>query len=167
MKATMTIGMMKSAVLSECGRYRYSLTRRWELAKPVLVVVMLNPSTADASQDDPTIRKVMGFARARNYGGITVVNLFAWRSTDPNQLPGDEAMAVGEINDVTIRTVAEGRTVLCAWGNDGVKLGRDKKVLAMLNRLGCQVVCLGTTKGGHPRHPLYVSYETRFANFRR
>jgi hypothetical protein len=75
----------RGALLSEDGRYRYRLWRLWDDLAPVMVWVMLNPSTADADLDDPTIRKCIGFAKANRHGGIIVVNLFAWRATDPKE----------------------------------------------------------------------------------
>jgi hypothetical protein len=76
----------RGALLSECGQYRYRLWRLWDALAPVMVWVLLNPSTADADTDDPTVRKCVGFARAHRYGGVVLVNLFAWRATDPKQL---------------------------------------------------------------------------------
>ena len=78
--------MIKSAEISPCGLYRYSLTRKWEAWKGTVNFIMLNPSTADAQEDDPTIRRCIGFAKAWGYGGIVVTNLFAYRATNPKEL---------------------------------------------------------------------------------
>lgn len=78
--------MIKSAIISECGKYRYSLSRIWDENKANVLFIMLNPSTADGDVDDPTIRRCIGFAKSWGYGGIYVGNLFAYRATDPKEL---------------------------------------------------------------------------------
>lgn len=157
----------KGAVLSDCGTYRYRLTRQWNSGAFRLTWVMLNPSTADAEVDDPTIRRCMGFARAWGYGGIVVVNLFALRATDPRELREHDA-PVGPENDEHIRKVAsDGAPVICAWGANVFAAERAASVLEILRHAqGAGVRCLGTTKGGAPRHPLYVPAATKPAQFR-
>lgn len=149
---------MKSATLSPCGLYRYQLLRRWAWDSYALVVVMLNPSTADASVDDPTIRRVTGFAEREGYGGILVYNLFAYRATNPREL-ATVADPVGTMNDsfltYALQACADtGRPVLAAWGSS--ELARERA--AAVTRLvpGVSWVCLGTSKNGAPRHPLYL-----------
>lgn len=149
-----------TAVFSECGTYRYQLTRTFDggtIAFP-LVVVMLNPSTADATVDDPTIRRVSGFARAWGHRGMLVLNLFALRSTDPSALRTD-ADPVGPENDETLRLALEAARnvdapVLAAWGAHGNLRGRAFRVRHMVE--GVRWICLGFTKARDPRHPLYV-----------
>ncbi len=143
-----------SAAISLCGRYRYSLGRTWDTAIPPVCFIMLNPSTADAVTDDPTIRRCMGFAKSWGAGGIVVVNLFALRSTDPTVLHRDSFGAIGPHNDHHILRETEGRHIIAAWGVHGCVAGRDKAVMRILE--GRSVECLGLTKAGHPRHPLYV-----------
>jgi hypothetical protein len=154
------------AVLSTCGFYRYQLRRTWSTARPPAVFIMLNPSTADASQDDPTIRRCIGFARAWGYGGIVVVNLFAWRATDPSQLllaPG----AVGPDNDYYIRQALEqAGIVVAAWGSHSFATSRIPAVHQLVLESGNRMLCLGTTKEGHPRHPLYVPAATPATTYR-
>ncbi len=137
------------------GRYRYSLWRAWEPAPgPLCTWVMLNPSTADATQEDPTIRRCIGFARRWGFGAIAIVNLFALRSTDPRALYADPA-PVGELNDDAILEGAElAAMVVCAWGAHGQHLGRADHFRRLLRPY--QPRCLGVTKHGHPRHPLYL-----------
>jgi hypothetical protein len=102
----------------------------------------------------------MGFARAWGYGGIRVVNLFAFRATRPQQLQ-EAADPVGSANDGFILRAAKGADrVVAAWGCHGVYRGRDREVMALLDRIGAPAACLGTTKGGSPRHPLYLPGET-------
>lgn len=144
----------RTAVLSEDGLYRYTLTRRWGAGRPV-VFVMLNPSTADAEVDDPTIRRCVGFARREGCGTLEVVNLFAWRATDPLFLPL-QSDPVGPHNDEWIRDrVVPAKIVIAAWGARGDLLDRADAVKAMLPP--GKTFALGFTKDGHPKHPLYLS----------
>lgn len=138
------------------GRYRYRLWRRWSTCYPPAVFVMLNPSTADASNLDPTCRRCVGFAREWGYGGIEVVNLFALRSTDPSALYG-AADPVGPENDAAIVEAALLGPVVAAWGVHGALNRRGREVAALLRReLGKPLLCLGVTVRGEPRHPLYL-----------
>jgi hypothetical protein len=154
-----------TAILSPCGTYRYRLTRGPE---PRLPIVMLNPSTADASQDDPTIRRCMGFARRQGYAGITVCNLFALRSKDPKALrPHKDPF--GPENDLylaeLVRSAPPQREVLCAWGRHGHLFGADVHASLILHKAGAFLVCLGVTKEGLPRHPLMVAGDTPFEDW--
>lgn len=144
------------AVLSGCGRYRYVLWRDWADG-PKALFILLNPSTADAGQDDPTLRRVMGFARAAGHGGVRVVNLFALRATDPRALHNSPD-PIGPENDrhLTEQLRACDGAVICAWGAQGGYRGRDAQVLARLAGAGVPLWHLGLTAGGKPRHPLYL-----------
>jgi len=154
-----------TAVFSRCERYRYHLTRSWGPG-PRACFVMLNPSTATAEVDDPTIRKCIGFARRWGCGSIDVVNLWAIRSTDPaGVLAVDEPVGVG--NDAAIEAAVERSTIVVfAWGAhvNGLlkRVGwqRVHQVREMVAHLGVRAHCLGTSADGSPRHPLYVPYET-------
>ncbi|MCB9559623.1 MAG: DUF1643 domain-containing protein [Kofleriaceae bacterium] len=140
--------------------YRWRLWRRWAEAPPC-VFVMLNPSTADDRHDDPTIRRCVGFARAWGFGGVEVVNLFALRATDPADLRA-AAAPVGAGNDAAIAAaVARGRAgaIVVAWGVHGALHGRDREVAARLAPYRPR--CLGVTRDGAPRHPLYVRADAR------
>jgi len=150
--------IQKGAEISNCGRYRYRLTRTWDASLPPVCWVMLNPSTADATHDDPTIKKCCKFARAWGHGGIVVVNLFAYRATDPKELRKAVEPIIGRDNDEHILAATEGRRIIAAWGTDGEIQGRDYEVVELL--AGRRIECLGTTKGGHPRHPLYMRDDT-------
>ena len=152
-------GIFRDALISPCGQYRYSLVRQWDNSKPYLPFVMLNPSIADAKQDDPTIRRCMSFARREGAGGIVVVNLYALRSTDPKRLRNADD-PVGPLNGRVIydaATVAAeaGVPVICAWGVNDITQAAGG-ALAQAREAGAQIMCLGKTGGGHPRHPLYV-----------
>lgn len=157
--------MRSAAHLSDCGSYRYWLSRVWDDSKPSVCFVMLNPSTADASQDDPTIRRCLGFAKLWGGGALHVVNLFALRATNPGDLRRHPD-PVGPFNDAAILTItasvpgvggsAERLAVVAAWGAHGGYRGRDGAVLAKLRDKGIRTHCLGRTAAGQPRHPLYV-----------
>lgn len=161
-----TPNLRKGAVLSDCGQYRYRLWRIWDERRANLPIIMLNPSTADADVDDPTIRRCMHFARREGYGGIVVGNLFALRSPNPRQLKS-EFNPVGLENDDHIEHIFEnavfnGTPVLAAWGSHGELFGRCYDMADMAATEGAALVCLGTTKYGHPRHPLYVPNDQPF-----
>lgn len=146
------------ATFSACKSYRYRLWRTWDAAKPPLVFCMLNPSTADAEADDPTVSRCKERARRMGAGGLVVVNLFALRSTDPKALY-QHADPVGPDNDSAILDAASQGDLVCAWGNHGKLYGRAAKVLALLRAAGLPALALRVSKEGHPSHPLYLPYE--------
>jgi len=157
--------VIASAEISPCGRYRYNLIRQWEAGLARVLFVMLNPSTADALQDDPTIRKCIGFAKRWGYGSIEVVNLFAWRATDPSELPRLEyASPVGHENE-TWHRVAQARChrVVAAWGANEFAATQDIKAIKLFGDMDC----LAFTAKRHPQHPLYVPYGTQPIPFSR
>ena len=144
------------AVFDRAGMYRYLLVRRWADGAPPVTFIMCNPSTADEDTDDPTIRRCIGFARREGAPALAVVNLFALRSTHPRQLPA-AADPVGPHNDSFISEHARpGGLVIAAWGTWGQHQGRGAKVAAALAAAGVDLMCLGLTKDGQPRHPLYL-----------
>jgi hypothetical protein len=145
-----------SAVISLCGQYRYRL-QRGDGAR--LAFVMLNPSTADANVDDPTIRRCMGFARREGYAGIDVCNLFALRATNPRELVA-HADPIGPDNYDHLAALGKdhrGTDIVCAWGAHPAATARVVAVMkGYLTDYGARLVCLGLTAAGAPRHPLYV-----------
>lgn len=148
-----------NAIISEDGRYRYRLTRELGFTgQGALCFVMLNPSTADETNDDPTIRRCLGFAKAMNCARLEVVNLFAFRATDPlilRQLGRNEA--IGPENDQHIlNAVSRSRLVLCAWGNHGLLYGRDKEVASLVGTVTKPFALKINAKSGQPAHPLYL-----------
>jgi hypothetical protein len=148
----------RGATLSPCGRYRYRLWRQWDASKPTVAFVMLNPSTADANQDDPTIRKCIGFAKRWDYGRVEVVNLFAWRATNPKELP-KAAEPIGPDNIAHIVGVCtDARMVVAAWGSDKFATRRARDVSRALDDLGVKLHALKISGEGKPWHPLYVPY---------
>lgn len=157
MNSALFASSRKSAVISECGRYRYALLRRWGDAPTFATFVLLNPSTADAEQDDPTIRRCIGFAKAWGLAALRVVNVYALRSTDPEALRRADD-PVGPLNDRYLTRHAEaardeGMPLVAAWGAHADP-NRVRQVLALPGMTA--LTALGTTKDGHPRHPLYL-----------
>lgn len=143
------------AQFSACRRYRYVLGRRWDDGE-LLPWIMLNPSTADALKDDPTIRRCCGFAHSLGFGGIIVANVFAWRATDPDEL-GRVVDPVGQENDFWIRHVVEMGPgwYVCGWGDRGAG-GRADWIVRALGEAGHEARALRVTKSGNPSHPLYL-----------
>ena len=156
--------MYREAVISDDKRYRYTLYREWTTnimeGVRVLNFIMLNPSTADAQIEDPTIRKCIGFAQRNGFNAIRVLNLFALRSTDPKRLMQEYcngADIVGPSNDAYISELPREEKVVVAWGSTFKEKPwmkeRKKAVTGLLNR---SLLCVKHT--GEPWHPLYVPY---------
>lgn len=154
-----------SAIFDDTRTYRYRLERpRVYVGEPPVLWVMLNPSTADEVQDDHTIRKCAGFQyewTMRHRGAVIVVNLFALRATNPRELrshpnpvgPDNDAHIAGAMLDV----IGAGGKVIAAWGAH--RFARERAAVVADDALdGAPLWCLGTTKDGSPRHPLYVPY---------
>ncbi len=143
--------MKSSAILSPCRRYRYLLERTWS-TQPHALFVMLNPSTADENANDRTIDKCIKYCQRWGHGSLRVVNLFAWRATDPKDMMGAQD-PIGPDNDrIIAEQAAEAGIVIAAWGASGSHMGRADKVLAMLP----VVHALHKNKDGSPGHPLYL-----------
>lgn len=161
--------MNREAGICSCGKYRYWLTRDW--ADPGerqrLPWVMLNPSTADANIDDPTIRRCMKFAEREGYTGIIVYNLFALRSTDPTKLLQVED-PVGPLNLQYLSLVGDSTALaIAAWGALSPKLKAQARVqVGILAKRPAPLRALGLTKDGSPRHPLYVRGDAKLVEFK-
>lgn len=145
------------AVISECGRYRYALTRGdWLDGEGTVLFVMLNPSTADAAADDPTIRRCIRFARDWGFARLTVANLYALRAADPAALLS-ATDPVGPENDYWLdRLAGEATEVIAAWGAHRYAERRSDHVRKLVEFQAGAMRCLGQTKQLAPRHPLYV-----------
>jgi hypothetical protein len=153
--------MMKTdATFSKCRKYRYVLWRIWDDSKPYVMFIGLNPSTADETTNDPTITRTSSFARDWGYGGLCMVNLFAFRATQPSVLMAAKN-PIGLKNDNWIIKLAEtAGTVVAAWGNDGSYLGRSEKIIELIPNLQC----LKMNKTGQPAHPLYQPASATLTN---
>ena len=142
-----------TAGFSRCRRYRYWLRRHWDPLLPQCAFIGLNPSTASARSDDPTLRRCLNFAKDWGYGSLLIVNLFAYRATDSRELER-VADPVGARTNLWLRRArAEADLIVAAWGNGGQLLGRAKAVETWLG----DSQCLGVTAQGMPRHPLYCA----------
>ena len=149
--------MKTNAVFSIDRKYRYVLTRQWDETLPVLVYVLLNPSTADETTNDPTISRCIDIARYNGYGAIQVMNLFAYRATEPCDLKKG-CDPVGPDNDRYLEDIRPEQKVLVAWGNHGSFMNRSQKVLELLK--GKNLWCVAKNASGEPKHPLYVRTAT-------
>lgn len=148
--------MDKTATFSEDRVYRYALTRTWGAAPPA-AFIGLNPSTADETLDDPTIRRCIGFARAWGCGGIVMLNIFAFRATDPKDMYAADLNALGpRNNEYLLQAGRAGEIVIAAWGVHGAHMDREKRVQRMFASGNVDLHALGLSKAGHPRHPLYL-----------
>lgn len=156
-------GMTESgAEFSPCGKYRYALWRIWDSTKPKVAFIGLNPSTANATSDDPTIRRVKAFSRDWGFGGVYMLNLFAIISPDPKVLLECED-PIGENDNWTCSIAAKCSAVVFAWGSfpEASRSGRDATIV----REFPNAICLKKTKGGHPSHPLYIPSNTQPIHF--
>ena len=149
------------AVYSDCEPYRYSLTRVWDETGSRALFIMLNPSTATEVQNDPTVERCERRARTLGYGAFRVLNIFAWRATDPRDMraAGDP---IGPGNDAAIlESLPWSGGVICAWGTHGAHLNRGPEVEVLLRGAGAELQHLGLSKDGHPKHPLYIGYSVQ------
>lgn len=162
--------MERKTILSPDRQYRYTLWRvspsnLFEMSignwTPYVNFILLNPSTADETNDDPTIRRCIGFAKEWGYGAVCITNLFAYRATEPNAMKS-AADPIGPENDKWLIGCAKGAELSVAgWGTHGGFLSRAEHVLKIVPG----VVCLGKTKDGHPRHPLYLPKTAKPQNY--
>lgn len=152
--------MIKTAVFSDDRIYRYRLDRLWDARLPAMAVIGLNPSTADETEDDPTIRRCIRFAADWGYGGLIMVNLFSYRATDPDEML-TAPNPIGPDCDKHIELAAkEAFFILAAWGANGTHLARDHDVRRLVEPIR-QMHCLKKTKHGQPGHPLYIRADTQ------
>lgn len=145
------------AILSPCRRWRYLLWRRWDEDAPVCAFIGLNPSTADETVNDQTVSKCVRYAKAWGYGAMWMLNLFAFRATDPKVMKAQHGNAVGPRNDEYLTACGKrASVVVAAWGCHGTFRDRELTVRRMMWASGIDLSCLRETKDGHPQHPLYL-----------
>ena len=145
--------MLPATIFSPCRTYRYALWRQWIGGVGYAMFIGLNPSTADETHDDPTVRRCIRYVQSWGYEALCMMNIFAYRATDP-AIMKRAADPIGPENDQYLKELAEGAgIVVAAWGVHGQHQGRDKQVIAMLPELHC----LKITGDGCPGHPLYLS----------
>jgi hypothetical protein len=159
--------LISTALFSDCRQWRYALLRIWDASKPMACFIGLNPSTADEQQDDPTIRKCIGFARLWGNGGIVMLNLYAWRETVPKKMFDREAAGIDIIGDgnnfAHLMRMAHSGTnvVVAAWGKNGGPRGFEA-----IKMLAPEGLCyFKLNKDGSPQHPLYMPYSQKLSKF--
>ena len=148
------MNVKRETILSPCRQYRYCLWREWDkMNQSYAMFVGLNPSTADEVEDDQTIRRCVEYAKQWGYGALCMVNLFAYRETQPAVMKA-HAAPIGAENDRWLLELAkDAGVIVAAWGVNGTHLKRDKAVRELLEG---KLSCLKTTEDGHPSHPLYL-----------
>lgn len=151
-------GKTSQATYSDCGAYRYWLSRRWGDGGNLLNFVMLNPSVADEVKNDPTIERCERRAHALGFDGFIVTNIFAWRATDPRELRKATAPVGPENTRHVMQATREAAMTIAAWGVHGEHQTKGPETARMLWQAGFDLHHLGLSKKGHPRHPLYVPY---------
>lgn len=155
----------RTATISDCGRYRYLLTRTWGEGSRCLFI-MLNPSTADGEQDDNTIRRCVSFAKREGAGSLAVVNLMAYRSTDPDLLPEDDEALGPENRSYLEREMAAcDGPIIAAWGSHKAADRYIPLVRDILSGAGREISCLKLSTRGRPYHPLYVKGDSPLLPF--
>jgi len=151
-----------SADFSPCGKYRYSLTRRWDMFDDRrLIFIGLNPSTANATMDDPTIRRCIGFAKGFGFGGMVMLNLFAFISAYPSVMMV-QTDPIGPDTDLIIKSFdLPGNKFVACWGHWKFK----ERAVAVMRLISQPIYCLGLTRDGDPRHPLYLKRDCQLEEF--
>lgn len=153
--------MVKGAIIDKTGNYRYSLWRIWDTEKPKVTFIMLNGSTADANNDDPTLRRCIGYAKAWGYGSLEVVNLFGYRTTFPSELRKAKDPFGPENDSYILKALRDSAMVIAAWGTNGTFKKQDKHVLGLLKNNCVEPYCIDISKNGMPKHPLYLKSDLK------
>lgn len=180
--------LLRFNLFSEDRKYRFILWRKWDLPRGLpygrmgengfesvplkgqndfAMFIGLNPSTADETEDDPTIRRCIAFAKSWGYGAICMANLFAYRATQPKDMM-QVAEPIGLSNgDHLIRIAREASEVVACWGQDGCFNHRDADVIALfeMSGLASKLRCIGINKDGTPKHPLYLPKDSKREGF--
>lgn len=163
------VGVHRSAVFSPCGNYRYSLTRAWDDSKPRVCFLMQNPSVANDCEDDPTVKKCIGFARRWGFGSIVVVNIRSFVATDPTDVGCAAAKGMDTVGADNGRYVREAlsqcKSLVVACGGDESMLDAARETLADCCD-GMEISCIGYTQNDVPRHPSRLGYATPREPFR-
>lgn len=166
-----TLPIRRTASFDRTSRYRYTLGRHWNDALPRLAMCLLNPSTADHRQDDPTIRRCINFACDWGFGSLEIINIFAYRSTDPANLY-QLTDPIGPRNNAAIsRAIARANAIVLAWGTHGQHLNRGKyieqHITTQANHHNIPVSIFARTKRGQPKHPLYLAASSKLITLQR
>lgn len=149
-----------AAAFSPCRLWRYELWRTWKPGAPYCMFIGLNPSTADETLNDPTVTRCINFAKGWGMGALCMTNIFAWRDTEPADMKKAQDPVGPENNETLMRIARSAGIIICAWGVHGAHMDRQNKVLDMMQGKA-ELWCLGKTKAGHPKHPLYLRSDTQ------
>ncbi len=150
--------MLNDCIFSPDRRYRYVLKHRWDELMPenACMWIGLNPSTADEQQLDPTLRRIRGFCIVNDFNCFYMLNIFAFRATDPKVMK-QESDPTGPENDRWLREISDKCSIVVAcWGTHGKHVGRGEEVIRLFSKHRKKLHCLDRTKDGHPMHPLYM-----------
>ena len=150
--------IQQGATFSDDRIYRWNLSRLWDEKLPVCTFICLNPSTADESLNDPTVRRCMNFAAQWGYGKLITVNLFAFRATNPEVMKRSFSPRGSENDEFILKAFEEAELTVAAWGNDGKYMNRGREVCDLLDD---ELHCLGLTQNGEPKHPLYLKKDLK------
>ncbi|MBU0846914.1 DUF1643 domain-containing protein [Patescibacteria group bacterium] len=154
----------RGAVFADDHTHRLYLWRRWNKQGPWVMFIGLNPSTADERRDDPTVRRCIGFAKRWECGGIFMCNVFTLVSTDPKKLNVETPIAMGA--SLAMRVIRERCSkAVAGWGNLITQVREGEDQVERIKRQLSPLDCLGMTKLGHPRHPLYLPYSVKLVTF--
>jgi hypothetical protein len=157
--------VLSTAIYSPCKKYRYSLTRASLNSEASVLFILLNPSTATEITNDPTVLRCQVRANMLGYQSFRVCNLFAFRTKTP-KIMKNYPNPVGPQNDIIIQeSILWATQVICAWGNHGNYLNRNKDILEMIAMSGVKAYHLGLTEANQPRHPLYLSYSQKLVRW--
>lgn len=151
-----TATMHRTAIFSPCRTWRYRLERIWDRKRPYLMIVGLNPSVADETRNDHTVTKCIGYAQRWGFGGLWMLNIFAYCATDPRKMKRADAPIGPENDRWLVASAHQAGQMIVAWGDHGGHRGRDAAVVTMLQAEGVTLKCLGVTKKGYPKHPRVV-----------
>lgn len=155
--------MHRSAAISACGRYRYRLDREWDPERGRIYVCLINPSTADASEDDATLRGLVARSKKLGFGSVAVWNAFAIRSSNPADIYAADDPVGPQNDEYTKAILSECRErnaqCLVGWSRHGKHLARADWIVSTANTLGVSLSCLAVNADGSPRHPLYVKHD--------
>ena len=150
--------ILRNARFSNDKKHRYKLSRHWDLNKPQLLYIMLNPSIGNETIDDPTIRRLVSFTRKFDCGGFFVGNLFTYITPNPKKLDTSIGLTIKNLNVLT-NLVSKVDKVIYAWGNYIEEPGELKKFIS-------NPMCFGKNINGTPKHPLYLPSDSKLLNFR-
>lgn len=155
-------GIESQAIYSDSEEHRYVLKRAWNDQGKRMMFIGLNPSTATEIVNDPTITRVIGYAKREGFGSVSICNIFSFRATLPSDLKKSGDPIGKETDNLMIREAEDSDVILLGWGNHASFMDRGKKVRELLKPFKEKTFCLGLTKSAEPKHPLYLRKDAEF-----